>query len=785
MLKFQKLSNTYRQIEVGSQYAGLAFHAGSALPSRMSFFYPVANSIDNSTNYWTRHTSRLINIQLACKNNSRTVGYEPHLAEYTPYCFRAKRCYDDYEIHYEYSFGNSLPVVTLAITLTNTSSVADEYALDIAPELAMHCCHSYDRFQPEYLSSAEHSLIAHYPHKIELGNCALFFVDCSSSASYIDTSESAPTLHYQFALGARQAITLVLAIGCCRHEDTTSITQRVFTNWRSDTVQNATRVADYISNNGSLRTRCPALNETAAWAKAVHASLLHYFNGRVLAMPCPAEYNFFFTHDFLVHGLGWGFLDINYLKNGYQFLISLNNGDDVLSHACYWKDSDYFSEPCPPTDWNNLWLIISIASYYKHSGDDETVLKLLPTMLTGLGRMLEHCHNGLMYAYFPDWWDFGTNYGPRSYMSILTYRAIQSILFLALRLDLPLEVEKLHMTAEQIYRALNKDLWSTDQDYLLNRLSNGELDKHYYSGALLAPYFGLLSSARADKLLDSARNNALDSNCGVRNVSPADFSALEAEYGFKPGEQGADGYYINGGVWSQCNAWYALSLISQNRVEEAYEIVVKHLTLDGIKSSLGGQPSFYEARITAPDSNYGAIDKPTFLWHSGWFMLTLYELLGIHENAWNIELRSSTVSSLAESTAVIFNNGKECSISFAGTGEYFKTITVDGALAHSAILPRSAECVLLERGTPQSPYLANAACIINKVVWEKNARQLTVHSNQVSGKPTSFELVVPPNSTLLAHESYTAMDISSQNHVAKTYRVISSSTCVTLQITEK
>ena len=43
---------------MGGPFAGAEFHESRPLPSRISFYYPVANSIDLSTDYWKRGDSR-------------------------------------------------------------------------------------------------------------------------------------------------------------------------------------------------------------------------------------------------------------------------------------------------------------------------------------------------------------------------------------------------------------------------------------------------------------------------------------------------------------------------------------------------------------------------------------------------------------------------------------------------------------------------------------------------------------------------------------------------------
>ena len=52
------------QIEIGSRYVGVEIHKSFPLLNRISFYYPVANSIDVSTDYWTREKFRIMSLGL-------------------------------------------------------------------------------------------------------------------------------------------------------------------------------------------------------------------------------------------------------------------------------------------------------------------------------------------------------------------------------------------------------------------------------------------------------------------------------------------------------------------------------------------------------------------------------------------------------------------------------------------------------------------------------------------------------------------------------------------------
>lgn len=781
ILKFQTFNKPFGQIEVGGKYAGLAFHAGSALPSRISFFYPVANSISNSTDYWKRYESHLFDMTFTIDGKARAIGYDEHQAEYTPCMFRATKQYNDCLAKYEYRFGNNLPITSIRILLTNSGEKSAAFELALKPETALNSCHSFKRFQPQSVVSAFNgaALIADFSEIVDLGHSSLFFLNAGDLPQ---ATEAGNGFYYAKTLQPGESLNIILLTGCCQATDLGETLQRVRIGWVADVAANEARVDEYIETSGKVVINDPALLETIDWSKAVHASLQHYLDGWYLPMPCPAEYNFFFTHDFLVHGLGWGYFDLDYLKNGYKYLLSLNAGDDVLSHACYWKDNSYFSEPCPPTDWNNLWIINSVSSYLKHSDDKLTAEHLLPMMQTSLERILLNFDNGLMNAYFPDWWDFGTNYGARAYISILTYRAIHNFTYIVMQLDKPELASKYYPLAEIIRNKLNDQLWDKESRYLLNELSDGSMDKHYYSGSLLAPNFGLLNEERANQLLDTARNVLLDDNCGVHNVAPADFVGLEEKYGFHNVEQCENGYYINGGVWTQCNAWYALSLITLNRVEEAYAILKNHLSLDGIKRGHNGQPSFYEARITAKDENYGKIDKPTFLWHGGWYMLTLYQLLGIRETPWNIEFHPITATELTNSACEIKNHGCDCNVKFSNEGTYFQEILFNGQRSYSAILPDHISDAKLLRGVPVYPYLSEADCIVDSVAYNVITGEFAIAAKLAENQQLDVTITIPAHCSLTASCPDISIKPLAVNALAKTVTICSKHAKIILNV---
>ncbi|NIV11193.1 MAG: hypothetical protein GWN62_07840, partial [Aliifodinibius sp.] len=175
--------------------------------------------------------------------------------------------------------------------------------------------------------------------------------------------------------------------------------------------------------------------QTFRWSKAVLESNQHYLDGKIVPMPCPAEYNFFFTHDLLLTDLGAVFFDAERVKNDLLYLRSLTKVDSVLPHAYYWKDGSYQTEFCGSDNWNHLWFIILAGSYLKHTNDKETLAKLFPIIKKSIEMQLQNRgKDNLMYAMRPDWWDIGNVYGARSYITSLMIRALREYVYICYRL---------------------------------------------------------------------------------------------------------------------------------------------------------------------------------------------------------------------------------------------------------------------------------------------------------------------------------------------------------------
>ena len=746
-----QFSAGYGQLEVGGQYAGVEFHKSRPLPSRISFYYPVANSLDISTDYWKRYESLPINFILKSGNQTDSLGKIPYDYTYTPYQTKFKKIESDLEFNFSYNFCEDLPLIVLKINIKNVSNKAKDVDLQSHLDPTIRTSHTYSTIKPTDLWYNDDFSIAKASFVEKAADSSLLFIVNSgykSNKTKKDIQKDKLAFEYQKQLVPNEEFEIIQLIGMCRIKEQDSIINEAKLNWQTSAENYEKRVLNYSFEQSYFNVEDNALQQTMHWSKAIIASNAHYINDNFVPMPCPAEYNFFFTHDLLLTSLGAVYFDLEYVKDGLQYLQTLSQSDSILAHAYYWKDDKFITEYCNSDNWNNLWLIIVSSSYLKHSADLETTEKLYPIIKKSLHMMLRNKNeDDIMYAKRPDWWDAGDVYGARAYISILMYKALRDYVYVADKLQHDSQSLAGYLQlAERMKKKLIEKFWDDKTGYLLNMIDDKTVDYHYYMGSILAAHFNLLDSSKMERLLQTVQTDLLDENIGVRNAMPADFHKLIPVYKLNGNEAGDPYYYFNGGVWPHGNVWYTLGLLANNQAEKAKTVFKKYLTLEGIQNSPNGQPAFYEYRITdIKSSRYGEVDKPSFLWAGGLFLYTLYQMAGVKEDFSNIYFNPDLPSGFENCEYDLIVFGKQCRIKWAGNGSYFKKILIDGKEQHSAVILGPTQNIFLERGIPETPYLAKANCAIESVQYDWASKKLSVKfENAYNPKPT-MRIISPSN----------------------------------------
>jgi len=712
-------SGLYGQVEVGGPYAGAEFHGSRPLPSRISFYEPAANSIDMSRDYWKRGESAPFIVGVRTNGGpARHIGLEGWAYTLSPHRVRFHR--DDADLRWtsSYEFFSAAHGLLWTLTAENRTGVPIDIEACVQCRTVLRTCQTFawlDSAWTEYDVGGK-ALAVHFDRPetrlaaVVVQNLGAPPASWTSSADDVGpdplnpswfTSHAEPggktlardrqgrpvaafTYGKNLAPGAR--ITIRLGIFSSRGAEWRRSAAALRTGWGKEIAAYDALVRRQLAH--APRTGDTTVDRSADWACALLASNAHSLDGRIVPMPCPAEYNFFFTHDVLLTDLAAVWFDVPRVARDLETIAGwAENG--IIPHARYWRDDGFKTELCTPDNWNHLWFIEIVARYLRHSADTAMVARLFPLARKSLEEVLTQRHaDSLMYAFRPDWWDIGRREGPRSYITILTIRALRDYCYLCsfMRRDLSL-LPGYELLADGMERALNARLWKQSAGYLTN--ANGEdPDNHFYMGSLLGAVYGVLPRGRALALLETARRELVDERIGVRNVMPPDFhtDSVRAYFRFPTNEAGDPYLYANGGVWPHANAWYAQGLVAAGRTGEALRFFRTVMTLDGVSASPRGQPAFYEYRFADTSSpDYGAIDKPSFLWAGGFYLGTLYALAGFRETEWNIGIGDQPGAFPDASAQVGF--GASHRVRIRGTEANRAVLSAGGMLSPSGIFP--------------------------------------------------------------------------------------------------
>lgn len=774
----------YLQVEVGGPFVGIEAHHCAPLLSRVSFFYPVANSLDNSQDYWSRDSSHVFALAVGIDDQP------PHLLEAPARTcslapFSATYLYDSlaYRATISYEFCLSAPAMLVTVTLRNNRKSAQKFRLRSHLDGTLRTSHSYaakdeawSEWQPE-----KGTVVVHYTDP-DTGPAELFVVNvghpptaCATDAqalaarsggraeSWLTLGEplsttvlsnhrpGAPVIAFEYEKRLRpgETVTVKQIIGQCGCAESAKLTRRLRKTYCEE-VRAFRRLVLHTALKGScLRIQDSAAAQSATWAKAIMAVNAHFLAGKILPMPCPAQYNFFFTHDALLTDLAACMFDVDRVRRDLRFLFSLADSLHTLPHAYYWKDDGYVTEYAGADNWNHLWLVMVLGRFLRHSGDNAMVAELLPMVDRSVRLVLTHLHeDDLIWAYRPDWWDIGNSYGPRTYMTALTIAALREYVQLLLtsgRMDSLAYFEEL---ATRMQRALSDRLWDPTRGFLMNYLADGELDPHYYIGSLLPVALGLLVEEKARALVETARRKLVDSSLGVRNASPVDFDQLIAKFRFHGDEAGPPYRYLNGGIWAHGNAWYALALDHIGARQEAYDFISRTMSLHGIAHSPHGQPAMYEYRCAdARDSlRYGRVDKPQFLWAAGWYLYSIFAVYGLKEDEWNLYLAPFLPQGQREFMADWMVRGKKVRVTIRGEGPFVRRLLLDGRPYPSAVVPLDhgpEKRIDIELGTAQVPYIAGATSTLRSASIDERARCLSAVLAAFPGHMATLRILSP------------------------------------------
>ena len=687
------------------------------------------------------------------------------------------KIFKDYSVKISYNFSRNQSAAIVTYELTNLDNHSNRFEFLTQYFLTLRTCHTYDyadKIKPGF-NQDKSALFVEYENR-GTGNARIFIANAGERAEKCELLNEPtgiqvdnrkvenPSIKYSFKkdLAPYGKMTIVQIIGSVKPGEEQKVSKYMAHNYEREIKDYSDYVLSKNKKENEIKLNNPVMDHSVYWAKAILAANTHYIDGAFEPMPCPAEYNFFFTHDVLLTDLANVNFDLKRVKDDLTFITNHADKNFVIPHAYYWKDSTFKTEYADADNWNNYWFIILSAKYLMHSSDTTFLNRIYPYLEKSLETGLKNKDkDDLIRSYRPDWWDIGRKYGPRAYMTILAVKTLRSFNYISAMLNRNLDhLKNNEELADKLDEGLNKKLWADDVNYLMNFYEDGKRDEHFYMGSLLAAHYGLIDSARTKKLIKTVDEKLLDKNVGVYTVWPMDFNKLLEFWNFNGNEAGDPYYYINGGVWPHANAWYALALSKLNRKQEAIDFVRRTMTVKGIMNGPNGQPAMYEVRNgNSKDKNvYGTVDKPQFLWAAGWYLYDLYNIFLLNENDWNLQLNPFLPK---EQKSAVFNcainnsNLKVC-IDNLNSGNY--SFLYGGKIFPSMVVPQSLtgiKKIELKNGAANQPHLLSTAAILDKAEYRNKELSLEVKAFTGHKNTTAIFAAAVPKSIIAGGEKIT------------------------------
>jgi hypothetical protein len=97
-------------------------------------------------------------------------------------------------------------------------------------------------------------------------------------------------------------------------------------------------------------------------------------------------------------------------------------------------------------------------------------------------------------------------------------------------------------------------------------------------------------------------------------------------------------------------------------------------------------------------------------------------------------------------------------VTWSGTGVSFKRINLDGQPSASAVLTGPSSRIELERGQPDTPYLAAATARITNVSYRAADSTLTVQATGITGQQAEYTLLSPMPLKRIWADSYEVLN---------------------------
>ena len=269
----------------------------------------------------------------------------PFSYELTPYSVHFSRKDSEKTVRVSYEFCKNKSAMVLKIHLTNNSQKLENFEFYTQLVTSIKTSHTYALQDSARTSYEQSTVYVHHPGKdtadtvIYVSNAGTLPQSFTTNAATLKNwwqeqdyqlpgetirdrkgGASIAAFIYQKSLLPQETLTIVQIIGAAKwgeQKETVAYLQKHFQTeinlLQAELLARIAKQATIVSGDSDL-------DHTAKWAKLMIASLDHYLDDNFVPMPCPAQYNFFFTHDVLVTDLAMVNFDLPRVKRDLEFI---------------------------------------------------------------------------------------------------------------------------------------------------------------------------------------------------------------------------------------------------------------------------------------------------------------------------------------------------------------------------------------------------------------------------------------------------------------------------------
>ena len=125
---------------------------------------------------------------------------------------------------------------------------------------------------------------------------------------------------YREEIAPDDSMIIVQIIGSCPRGEVKKRMSFLSGAWRQEVAEYDNYIVQKAEKESHFITGDRWLDRSAIWARGLIAANAHDIDGHVVPMPCPAEYNFFFTHDLLLTDIGAVNFDLQRVKRDLLYI---------------------------------------------------------------------------------------------------------------------------------------------------------------------------------------------------------------------------------------------------------------------------------------------------------------------------------------------------------------------------------------------------------------------------------------------------------------------------------